>query len=62
MNAPLVVTIAEAGEMLRIKRTKMHELVWQGEIPSVKIGTRRVIAVEDLRAYIDSHREGGDAA
>lgn len=56
-NAHLL-TIDEACEALGIGRTKTYELVMSGELPSIKIGSRRLIAVTTIAHYIrDQLRE-----
>jgi excisionase family DNA binding protein len=41
--------------MLGIGRTKLYELLDSGALRSSKIGNRRVIAVEALRACLVAH-------
>jgi excisionase family DNA binding protein len=43
----------EAAAALGIGRTKVFELVSQGELISVKIGRRRLIPVVSVNAYMD---------
>lgn len=47
-----LLTIDEACEAMGIGRTKTYELVMNGEIGSVKIGSRRLIAVTTIVEYI----------
>ncbi len=61
MNNPLLLTIEESADRLRIKRSKMYELVATGEIKSLKIGRLRRILVRDLVAFVNRLAEqGGD--
>ena len=58
MNLPLpdrahLLTIDEACQALGIGRTKTYELVMSGALASVKIGSRRLIAVSTITEYIE---------
>lgn len=44
---------AEAREILRVSRRRMYDLLRQGEIPAVRIGSRVYVRPNDLRSYID---------
>lgn len=48
-----LLTIAEACQALGIGRTKTYELVMSGTLASVKIGSRRLIAVSTIAEYIE---------
>lgn len=49
---PLVYTVQEAADALRIGYSTMKEYLRSGEIPSFKLGSRRLVAGEDLTAWI----------
>lgn len=53
----LAVSPAQAAEMAGIGRTKLYELINQNEIPSFTLGRRRLIRVEDLRAWLNRMSE-----
>ncbi len=40
---------AEAGKMLAIGKTKLGELIAQGELDSVRIGARRLVKIASVR-------------
>jgi excisionase family DNA binding protein len=46
-----------AAKVLGCDRNKIKELVYSGELPSIKFGGRRVIAVDDLKAYVNRLRD-----
>jgi excisionase family DNA binding protein len=46
-----------AAKALGCDRNKIRDLVYSGEIPSIKFGGRRVIATADLHAYVDRLRD-----
>lgn len=49
----LFVSVEEAARSLGIGRTTAWTLVRNGELRSVAIGARRLVAVDDIRAYAD---------
>jgi len=58
MNLPIpdqahLLTIEETSQALGIGRTKTYELVMSGLLASIKIGSRRLIAVSTIAAYIE---------
>lgn len=52
----LAYTIQEAAASLGISRSKVHELIadQSSGFPSVKIGGRRVVPVDRLRAWLEA--------
>jgi excisionase family DNA binding protein len=58
----LAVSPAEAAQMLGLGRTKFYELMGANEIASMKIGTRRLIRVAVLEAWLKAQEAGEDAA
>jgi excisionase family DNA binding protein len=57
---PLLLTIAEACEALRVSRTQLYELIRDGRLKTVRINRRRFIAPKDLHDLIENLRKGGD--
>lgn len=49
---PLSVAPADAARMLGVGRTKLYEFISSGDLPSFKIGTRRLIRVSALEAWL----------
>ena len=47
---PLLYSIHEAANLLRIGRSKTYELIAAGKILTVTIGRRRLIKAESVRA------------
>ncbi|CCF83360.1 helix-turn-helix domain-containing protein [Nitrolancea hollandica] len=58
----LMVREPEALEMLGIGRTTFLQLVYAGDIPSVKIGRSRCYSVEALREWVRRQEGRDDAA
>ncbi|ABW14892.1 DNA binding domain, excisionase family [Parafrankia sp. EAN1pec] len=52
----LLLTPAEAAELLGVGRTTIYELMNSGDIPSVRIGRARRIPAADLVAFVDRLR------
>ena len=53
---------AEASELLGISRSQLYELMNTGQIPSVKLGGRRLIRHEYLVDLLDRLERGDDGA
>lgn len=53
-NQPLAVSPREAAKMLGLGRTKLYELISSKEIASIKLGSRRLIQVSAIQAWLDS--------
>lgn len=54
--APLLVDRREAARLLAVSPRTIDNLRARGELPSLKIGARRVFDVSDLRRYIDARK------
>ena len=52
--ARLAASPSEAARMAGIGRTKLYELISSNEIASVKLGSRRLIRVSAIEAWLDS--------
>ena len=47
-------SIEEAAELLSIKRDSLYELIQTDKLGSFKVGARRLIAHQQLEAFIES--------
>jgi excisionase family DNA binding protein len=56
--ARLLLSVEEAGAMLGLGRTKMFELVASGALGSVTIGRRRLVALEEIEAFVERLKLG----
>lgn len=54
--APLLVDRREAGRLLGVSPGTIDNLRTRGELPSVKLLSRRLFDVADLRRYIDARK------
>jgi len=50
---PLAVRVPEACRMIGIGRSKLYELIAEGTIKAVKIGSVTVIPIAQLKALIE---------
>jgi excisionase family DNA binding protein len=55
---PLAVSPAEAARLAGLGRTSIYSALGSGALKSIKIGKRRLIAVEALRACLLSNEVG----
>lgn len=52
MTEPLTVSIEKAAELLSISRAYGYKLADRGELPTVRIGRRRLVPMHALRALV----------
>lgn len=55
-TAPLLVDRREAGRLLGVSPGTIDNLRTRGELPSVKLLSRRLYDVADLRQYIEARK------
>jgi excisionase family DNA binding protein len=55
-TTPLLVSIDQAGDLLGVRRSTVNRLVYSGILPSLVIGRRRLITVDDLTQFIEARR------
>ena len=55
---PLLVTVPEAARMLALSRSLVYEMIANGELPSVKYGGTRRIAIATIKEWIANHTTG----
>ena len=53
----LTVRIKDACRITGIGRSKLYELIEQGEIEIIKVGSMTLIPVTGLRAFLEARRE-----
>jgi excisionase family DNA binding protein len=58
----LVLTVAEAAEVLGISRTHAYELVARRELPSLRLGRRIVVPRRGLERLLEGDADGSHAA
>lgn len=58
MNDQILCSVIEASKMLGVGRTKIYDMLAKGQIQSMRIGSRRLVKMESIKALT----ERGDAA
>lgn len=53
---PLLMTVTEAAALVGISRARLYELLASGQVPSIKLGRSRRIALADLEAFVAALR------
>jgi len=53
---PITVRIPEAVRMTGLSRSKLYELIRDGEIETVKVGASTLVLVSSLNAFIEGLR------
>jgi len=54
--APLCVRVNVASRMLGIGRTKIYELIGNGEVEVIKVGKATLVTTDSLKALIERRR------
>lgn len=55
--SPIAVSIPRAAAMVDVCSKTIYRAIRRGELPSVRLGGRRLIRPADLTAWIDVHVE-----
>ena len=56
-----VLTVKEVCEALKLGRTVVNSYLWNGTLPSLKIGRRRLVLRSDLQQFLEEHRDAPGA-
>jgi excisionase family DNA binding protein len=59
-NSALAYSIADAAKRVGISRSGLYVLIQRGELPTAKIGNRRLVLDHDLRALLARQRVVAD--
>jgi excisionase family DNA binding protein len=54
--APLCVRVKVAARMMGIGRTKLYELIGNGEVEAIKVGKATLVTTASLNAMIERRR------
>ena len=54
---PKLLTVSEAAQELRISKWLLYELIRTGQLKTLTIATRRLIAADDLANFINERKE-----
>ena len=58
---PIAVSPNEAARLSGVGRTTLYAALSSGALKSIKIGTRRLITVEAIRAWLKANETSNDA-
>ena len=50
---PLLLPINDAARELSVSRSHLYALITRGDIASVRVGSRHLVAYAELMAYVD---------
>ena len=50
-----LLTVNETIGVLRLGRTRVNEILRSGELPSYKLGRRRLVRRADLERFLEAH-------
>jgi len=53
---PLLVTVAQAAEILTIGRSTIYQLIWNAELVPIRIGRSVRFTVDQLKEYVNRRR------
>jgi excisionase family DNA binding protein len=51
---PIVISIDSAKKALGIGHTKLYELIDEGRLATIKIGRRRLVKTDSIRALVEA--------
>lgn len=54
-----IMTVAEVAAFLRVHRSTVTRYAMSGELPSHRIGNRRLFKASDVRVFFDNKRVAG---
>ncbi len=54
---PIALGVEAASRAVGISRSGLYSLIATGELKSIKAGGRRLILIDDLRAFLEAQRE-----
>lgn len=55
-DTPMLLTVGEAAAQLRVDPTTLRKLIADGELGSVRIGRKILVAPDQLTEFIDNNR------
>ena len=58
----LTVRIRQAVEMLGVSRSKIYELIQQGEIEVIKVGSSTLLPVDGLEKFVEKRRRASSTS
>lgn len=59
-HAPIAVGPDEAARLAGVGRTTLYAALAKGDLPSIKIGTRRLVRVDAIREWLLAHEQSAE--
>lgn len=56
---PVSISPSKAAELLGVSRPTVYTLLKRADFPAFKVGSRTLIPVEGLRAWVEKQGKGG---
>jgi len=56
-SCQLLFTVAEVSQILRLSRSRVYELIYAGQLPSIKLGRSRRVRRSDVEAFVEGLEE-----
>ncbi len=53
---PELLTVDETIRTLRLGRTRVNEVLRSGDLPSYKLGRRRLVRRQDIEEWLERHK------
>ena len=54
---PELLTVDETIRTLRLGRTRVNEVLHSGDLPSYKLGRRRLVRRQDIEEWLERHKD-----
>lgn len=54
---PRLLSLRDAAAALSLSHWTVRELIWRGDLPSVRVGRRILVDVRDLDAFIERNKQ-----
>jgi excisionase family DNA binding protein len=52
-----LLTVDETIRLLRLGRTRVNEILRSGDLPSYKLGRRRLVRRRDIEEWLERHKD-----
>jgi excisionase family DNA binding protein len=52
-----LMTVDETIRLLRLGRTRVNEILRSGDLPSYKLGRRRLVRRRDIEEWLERHKD-----
>jgi len=52
-----LLTVDETIRLLRLGRTRVNEILRSGDLPSYKLGRRRLVRRRDIEDWLERHKD-----